>query len=138
VEEIRAFPQGLAAVQVDDDGATIREMGPGALRVRVSSGGRSVDLMSCHSKSKLLTFPGGRFNTRDEGERARFGAYAPYRRAAEAVTVRAYANDLLDGHGAERAVVVLEERRGRDSNPRTRSTPVTRFPGERGVRARPR
>jgi hypothetical protein len=107
VEEIRAFPQGLAAVQVDDDGATIREMGPGALRVRVSSGGRSVDLMSCHSKSKLLTFPGGRFNTRDEGERARFGAYALYRRAAEAVTVRAYANDLLDGHGAERAVVVL-------------------------------
>ena len=38
----------------------------------------------CHLKSKLLTFPGGRFQPRDEGERARYGAYALYRRAAEA------------------------------------------------------
>jgi len=34
-------------------------------------------------KSKLLTFPGGRFSTNDEGERARYGAYALFRRAAE-------------------------------------------------------
>lgn len=54
-----------------------------------------------------LTFPGGRFQPRDEGERARFGSYALYRRAAEAVTLRAFANALLDGQGSERAVIVL-------------------------------
>ena len=83
------------------------EMGRGALRVRVNIDGRDVDLVSCHLKSKLLTFPGGRFSPRDEGERARFAGYALYRRAAEAVTLRAFANRLLDGHGRERAVIVL-------------------------------
>ena len=42
----------------------------------------------------------------DEGERARFGAYALYRRAAEAVTVRATATDLLKGDH-EASVMVL-------------------------------
>jgi predicted extracellular nuclease len=54
-----------------------------------------------------LTFPGGRFSTTDEAERARFGAYALYRRAAEAVTVRGVATDLLAGDGQNRAVIVL-------------------------------
>jgi hypothetical protein len=45
-------------------------------------------LVTCHLKSKLLTFPNGAFSTRDEALRARYGAYALYRRAAEAVTVR--------------------------------------------------
>ncbi len=44
---------------------------------------------------------------RREPARARYGAYALYRRAAEATTVRAYANDLLDDQGQERAVIVL-------------------------------
>jgi len=60
-----------------------------------------------HLKSKLLTFPGGSFSTRDEGLRARYGAYALYRRAAEAVTVRDAATGLLDGKGKQRAVIVL-------------------------------
>ncbi len=107
VEHVRGFPEGLAAVQVNDDGDTLAEMGRGALRVRVSAEGRDVDLVTCHWKSKLLSFPGGRFQPRDEGERARFGGYALYRRASEAVTVRAYANELLDGKGRERAVIVL-------------------------------
>jgi endonuclease/exonuclease/phosphatase family metal-dependent hydrolase len=63
--------------------------------------------VTCHLKSKLLSFPGGRFQPQHEGERARFAAYALDRRAAEAVTVRAYADRLLDGHGDERAVIVL-------------------------------
>jgi hypothetical protein len=104
---ISEFPDGLAPVQVDDDGTTMAEMGRGALRVRVGVDGRDVDLVSCHLRSKLLTFPGGRFRPRDEGERARFAGYALYRRAAEAVTLRAFANELLDGQGRERAVVVL-------------------------------
>jgi endonuclease/exonuclease/phosphatase family metal-dependent hydrolase len=68
---------------------------------------RPIDLLTCHLKSKLLTFPGGRFSTEDEGERAGVGAYALYRRAAEAVTVRAAADALLDGDGGDRAVIVL-------------------------------
>jgi hypothetical protein len=74
VEQVREFPEGLAAVQVNDDGDTLAEMGRGALRVRVSAEGRDIDLVTCHWKSKLLTFPGSRFQPRDEGERARFGA----------------------------------------------------------------
>jgi endonuclease/exonuclease/phosphatase family metal-dependent hydrolase len=64
-------------------------------------------VVTCQLKSKLLTFPGGRFNTSDEGERARFGAYALNRRAAEAVTVRAAATRLLGADGPPAAVVVL-------------------------------
>jgi endonuclease/exonuclease/phosphatase family metal-dependent hydrolase len=107
VEQVSEFPDGLAPVQVDDEGTTMAEMGRGALRVRIQLGGRDLDLVNCHLKSKLLTFPGGRFSPRDEGERARFAGYALYRRAAEAVTLRTFANELLDGNGRERAVIVL-------------------------------
>ena len=71
------------------------------------TGGRDVDPVNCHLKSKLLTFPGGRFHPRDEDERMRFASYALFRRAAEAATVRAYANELLGGQGHERAIIVL-------------------------------
>lgn len=100
------FPERLGPVQVGDDGSTIDAMGRGALRVRVRAGDRDVDLLNCHLKSKLLSFPRG-FKPADEGQRARYGAYALYRRAAEAVTVRAYADELLEARGTERAVVVL-------------------------------
>ena len=106
-QQIQRFPEHLAPVQVDDQGTTINGMPRGALRVRVTTDGRPLDLLTCHLKSKLLSFPGGRFQPRDEGERARFGAYALDRRAAEAVTVRAAADALLNGHGDERAVIVL-------------------------------
>jgi endonuclease/exonuclease/phosphatase family metal-dependent hydrolase len=106
-DQLREFPQGLSPVQVDDQGTTMAQMGRGALRVRVRAGNRDVDLVNCHLKSKLLTFPGGRFSPRDEGERARFAGYALYRRAAEAVTVRGFADDLLDERGRQRAVIVL-------------------------------
>ena len=57
-----------------------------------------VQALVTHFKSKLLTFPGftpdrPRFDTRDEGERARFGLYALNQRAAEAATVRAWATE---------------------------------------------
>lgn len=106
VAHVGDFPDGLQPVQVSDDGDTIDAMGRGALRVRVRAGGRDVNLVNCHLKSKLLSFPHG-FSPRDEAQRARYGAYALYRRAAEAVTVRAHANDLLDDQGQERAVIVL-------------------------------
>jgi endonuclease/exonuclease/phosphatase family metal-dependent hydrolase len=98
VTEFRRFPDRLAPVQLEDDGETTRDMGRGGLAVR--AGG--IALLTCHLKSKLLSFPGGRFNPRDEGERARYAAYALYRRAGEAVTLRAHADALLPG-----AVIVL-------------------------------
>jgi endonuclease/exonuclease/phosphatase family metal-dependent hydrolase len=106
VERVGEFPD-LAPVQVDDQGTTMAEMRRGALRVRVRVDGRDIDLVTCHLKSKLLTFRGGRHSPRDEGERARFAGYALYRRAAEAVTQRAFANRLLDGQGNDRALIVL-------------------------------
>jgi hypothetical protein len=84
----RHFPDGLAPVQLEDGDVTTSEMGRGGLAIRVGD----IDLVVCHLKSKLLSFPDGRFNPRDEGERARYAAYAMYLRAAEVVTVRAQAD----------------------------------------------
>jgi endonuclease/exonuclease/phosphatase family metal-dependent hydrolase len=106
-EEARRFPDRLDPVQVDDLGNRTAEMGRGALRVRVVAERHEVDLVTCHLKSKLLTFPGERFHPRDEGERARFAGYALFRRAAEAVTLRAFADQRLEGRGRERPVVLL-------------------------------
>jgi hypothetical protein len=77
---------------------------------RCTCGGRihgtDVDLITAHFKSKLLTFLPNRFSPHDEGERARLGAYALYRQAAEAVTLRAAATDLLTSDH-EAALMVL-------------------------------
>ena len=107
VEQVSRFPAKLAPVQVDDAGATMQAMGRGALRARVTLDGEAVDIVTCHLKSKLLGFPDGRFSPHDEGERARYAVYALHRRGVEAATVRAYADGLLDGHGGDRAVIVL-------------------------------
>jgi endonuclease/exonuclease/phosphatase family metal-dependent hydrolase len=106
-DELQAFPQRLQAVQIDDDGGTSGAARRGLLRARVTADGRAVDLLTCHLKSKLLTFPGERFTPRDEGERARFGAYSLFQRAGEAVTLRSFADRVLEGRGRDRAVVVL-------------------------------
>jgi endonuclease/exonuclease/phosphatase family metal-dependent hydrolase len=98
VSELRAFPDRLEPVQVEDDGETTAEMGRGGVAIRAAG----IDYVTCHLKSKLLSFPGGRFSPHDEGERARYGAYALFRRAGESVTVRDRADELLPG-----SVVVL-------------------------------
>ena len=95
-DPVAAFPDKLRAIRQGDkptDNSTA--MGRPALQVRVRIQDTDIDLITAHFKSKLLTFPPNRFSPQDEGERARFGAYALYRRAAEAVTVRAAATDLL-------------------------------------------
>lgn len=84
----------------------MNQMGRGALQCTVRANNRDVRLISCHLKSKLLTFPGGRFNARDEDERARFGAYALYRRASEATTLRSHLNAQLAGAGRDEAVIL--------------------------------
>lgn len=106
VEQVVEFPEGLRPIQIDDTDTTMHKVGRPALRVRVATLGTTIDLVSCHLKSKLLTFPGGRFNPEDEDERARFAVYALHRRAAEAAAVRAYATALLAGQGQQRALIV--------------------------------
>ncbi|HYZ01295.1 MAG TPA: endonuclease/exonuclease/phosphatase family protein [Candidatus Binatia bacterium] len=104
--EVTAFPAHLAPVQADDGGGTTNAMGRGAVVITVEHGGRPIQLLTAHLKSKLLTFPGGRFAPHDEDERARFAAYALYRRTAEAASIRAWATSVLGAAGGEHAVVV--------------------------------
>ncbi|KUM76560.1 endonuclease/exonuclease/phosphatase family protein [Streptomyces griseorubiginosus] len=101
------FPPKLRPVQADDEGATVAGAGRGFLAVEMETDRGPLRVAVAHLKSKLLSYPGGRFQPRDEGERARFGAYALYRRAAEATALRALADELLDGDGRERNVMVL-------------------------------
>ncbi len=99
---------GLPPLYVDDTRAVMTRLGRGALTVEVTApSGTAVRLLTCHLKSKLVSYPGGRFDTNDEAERARFAAYALFQRASEAATVRGLADRLLAGNGRERAVVVL-------------------------------
>jgi endonuclease/exonuclease/phosphatase family metal-dependent hydrolase len=109
---LRAFPDELLPVQTGDDPpgsagpATMNQLGRGALQATIRAGNREVHVMVCHLKSKLLTFPGGRFSPHDEGERARFAAYALYRRTGEATTLRDHLNEMLRGAGEKEAVVL--------------------------------
>lgn len=102
--QIRPFPNGLLPIQVGDDPPgpdgprTMNLMGRAALQVTVRANNRDVHLLGCHLKSKLLTFPGG-FSPVDEDQRARFAAYALYRRSSEATTLRVHLDALLDGQG---------------------------------------
>jgi endonuclease/exonuclease/phosphatase family metal-dependent hydrolase len=111
--QLHPLAGGLAPVQVGDDDQdpatpppATSTMGRGALQVTVTAHGHPVTIITTHLKSKLLTFPGGRFQPRDEAERARFGAYALYLRAAQAATLRSHLEQLLDDRGQTMAVVV--------------------------------
>ncbi|MFJ6081905.1 endonuclease/exonuclease/phosphatase family protein [Streptomyces sp. NPDC092369] len=105
--DTNAFPATLRPVQEDDSGAQVGAAGRGFLAVETVSEAGPLRVAVAHLKSKLLSYPGNRFFPHDEGERARYGAYALYRRAAEATTLRALADTLLSGDGRERDVAVL-------------------------------
>ncbi|MBU5948140.1 endonuclease/exonuclease/phosphatase family protein [Streptomyces griseoincarnatus] len=107
VADTAAFPPRMLPVQADDTGLTVSQAGRGFLAVEVADERGPLRVAVCHLKSKLLSYPDGRFQPRDEGERARYGAYALYRRAAEAAALRALADRLLEGDGRERDVAVL-------------------------------
>lgn len=128
VTNVLAFPARTDPVKTEDDGTEKWQMSRGALHVRVRVGATDVELIVCHLKSKLLHFPSppnhpsGGFSTRDEGVRARYAGYALALRAAEAITVRAHVTERLDGHGQQRALIVLGDlkrraARGHDTDP---------------------
>lgn len=104
--DIVDFPPLLHGVQNDDQGGTETTMGRGVAAVTVEHSGTDIQLFTAHLKSKLLTFPGGRFQPSNEDERARFGAYALYRRTAEATTLRVAASAALADAGETHPVVV--------------------------------
>lgn len=103
-------PQGLASVPgIDSNGnpTEVTRLSRGVLRITVTlPSDLKVNLMTTHWKSKLLTFPGGRFSTRDEDERARVAGVALLRRTAEAVAVRVKANELLVGNRTQGLIVM--------------------------------
>ncbi|WP_406446422.1 endonuclease/exonuclease/phosphatase family protein [Streptomyces sp. NBC_01613] len=107
LSDTNAFPAKLRPVQDNDSGAQVSAAGRGFLAIEVATDFGPLRVAVAHLKSKLLSYPGGRFFPHDEGERARYGAYALYRRAAEATTLRALADVLLAGDGRERDVAVL-------------------------------
>jgi endonuclease/exonuclease/phosphatase family metal-dependent hydrolase len=109
--DIQSFPAGLLPIQAGDDPPgpdgprMMHQMGRGGLQVTVRVNNLDVHIITAHLKSKLLTFPSG-FSPANEDQRARFGAYALYRRASEATTLRDHLNGLLAGSGEETAVVL--------------------------------
>lgn len=115
VEEITQFAaEGLPSVpSVDKDGklATVTTLGRGALHVTAKAKHNfPVHLIVTHLKSKLLTYPAvngkPRYIPKNENERARMGGLALLKRTAEAVTLRARANALLEAN-AEAALVLM-------------------------------
>lgn len=72
-----------------------------------------------------MTFPGGRFSPHDENERARFAAYALYRRAAGATTIRAHATDLLTDDGQHQHILDLGDL---NDEPEAATTQILRGP----------
>jgi hypothetical protein len=55
VEQVRDFLPQLGPLQIDDTDTTISQMGRPALHTQVEVVGRTLDLVSRHLKSKLLT-----------------------------------------------------------------------------------
>jgi endonuclease/exonuclease/phosphatase family metal-dependent hydrolase len=95
-EELFNFPsQALTNLQ-DGQGDPIEHMSRGALRVSIQILPHlTVHIVTAHLKSKLLTYANGRRFPLDENERARETGIALLKRAAEAVALRVYINQLV-------------------------------------------
>ena len=105
------FPPGVLAVQWRDtafDPPTTSTCRRGILAATVDAGDTSLTVVTCHLKSKLISYQRGAgasdasaFTPRDEGERLRYAGYAIAQRAAEAMTVRQVLDELLTGPGLD-------------------------------------
>jgi hypothetical protein len=94
--QVAGFTEGLRPIQ-DGDAATDTSAAMGR---RLGSGHGAFEV----EVADLPEWPGA---PDGEDQRARFGAYALYRRAVEAATVRVHVDSVLDGHGLERRLIVL-------------------------------
>jgi endonuclease/exonuclease/phosphatase family metal-dependent hydrolase len=93
-EQIVDLPDASLPHVPDVEGTTLTRMGRGGLQAHIDVAG-GIRLVTCHLKSKLLTYPGGRRFAKDEDERARGAGYALLRRAAEAVAIRVQLNKVM-------------------------------------------
>ncbi|MEO8182906.1 MAG: endonuclease/exonuclease/phosphatase family protein [Deltaproteobacteria bacterium] len=98
-------PNPLLSIQ-ENDGTPITRMRRGALWVKTVVAGLTINIVTAHLKSKLLTFPGGTFSTKDENLRARVASLALAERTQEAVTLRTAANEIIWKNNNE-ALIVL-------------------------------
>lgn len=106
VRQVTEFPAGVSPIQVDDSNTRVHALARAALHAQVETDLGVVHVVTCHLKSKLLTFPGGRFTPRDEYERTRFGAYALFRRTAEAAGIRDAATAILAAGDEDTRLIV--------------------------------
>jgi predicted extracellular nuclease len=159
--DTQAFPEGVLPVQVrdpvfDDPETTDNEARTavtrrGVLSATVRSGGERLTVVTCHLKSKLITYDrrpglvgGHAFAANDEGERLRYSGYALNRRAAEAMTCRAAVDRVLtatgdqpgtgSGTGTDTPVVVLGDL---NDEPRAATTQILQGPGGSEIDFRP-
>lgn len=103
VEDWNDFPAKAMEGVPKMSGDTLTQMGRGVLKATVTlAPGRTVNIVTLHLKSKLVTYQGHgntpRFFPHDEDERARGSGFALLQRAAEAVAVRVYCNTLTSGN----------------------------------------
>jgi hypothetical protein len=78
--DLADFPAGpaleICELSAAGEPSLVSRMGRGALRIHVAEEDLTVDLITAHLKSKLLTFPGGRFAPHNEEERAQVAGLA--------------------------------------------------------------
>lgn len=96
----------IASIDNQSNPIQIVAMGRGAARATVNVNGVGVHIITCHLKSKLLTFPGGFFSTTNEDLRAQIAAVALMRRTAEAAQVRLDVNQLLTNNPNDGVIVL--------------------------------
>ena len=107
-DEFVSFAPGeLAAVPNWYPNPPSTRMGRGVLSIEVEPlAGVRIWLITVHLKSKLITYPGGRFAPKSEDERAIGAGLGLLRRTAEAVAIRAYLNDLMKPESTARTIVL--------------------------------
>lgn len=89
-------PPGAPTDLPEAQDGVITHMGRGALKVTVAlAQNLSVNLVTAHLKSKLITYSGGRRSPSDEDERARGAGLALLKRTAEVVALRVFTNALV-------------------------------------------
>jgi endonuclease/exonuclease/phosphatase family metal-dependent hydrolase len=106
-EFVNFAPGELASVPDWYPNPPSTRMGRGVLKIEVEPiVGVRISLITVHLKSKLITYPGGRFAPKSEDERAIGAGLGLLRRTAEAVAARSYLNDLLKPASVARTIVL--------------------------------
>ncbi len=129
--ELASFPeQALLRLRAEGvgEGIDLTRMGRGALGIEVRRSGERIRLVTAHLKSKLVTYPGGRFAPADEYERARGTARALLRRGAEAAALRAWTVPMLEGN--DRRLVLLGDL---NDEPRAVTSQILAGPSDRSI-----